>query len=110
MIAEILRIIESENSKRKRKSSAQNKKAKAVKKNLEKEVIKDLATIRGEKKVKKEAPLKPKSLDVLKVGDKVRLLDGKSVGSIDVIEKKKAIVNYGVFTTQVNLDQLELVK
>ena len=110
MIAEILRIIEYENSKRKRKSSAQNKKAKAVKKSLEKEVIKDLATIRGEKKVKKETPLKPKSLDVLKVGDKVRLLDGKSVGSIDMIEKKKAIVNYGVFTTQVNLDQLELVK
>ena len=73
-------------------------------------MIKDLATIRGEKKVKKETTLKPKSLDVLKVGDKVRLLDGKSVGSIDVIEKKKAIVNYGVFTTQVNLDQLELVK
>ena len=77
---------------------------------MEKEVIKDLATIRREKKVKKETPLKLKSLDVLKVGDKVRLLDGKSVGSIDVIEKKKAIVNYGVFTTQVNLDQLELVK
>ena len=110
MIAEILRIIEYENSKRKRKSSAQNKKAKAVKKSLEKEVIKDLVTIRGEKKVKKETPLKPKSLHVLKVGDKVRLLDGKSIGSIDVIEKKKAIVNYGVFTTQVNLDQLELVK
>ena len=110
MIAEILRIIESENSKRKRKSSAQNKKAKAVKKSLEKEVFKDLATIRGEKKVKKETTLKPKSLDVLKVGDKVRLLDGKSVGSIDAIEKKKAIVNYGIFTTQVNVDQLELVK
>ena len=110
MIAEILRLIEFENSKRKRKSSAQNKKAKAVKKSLEKEVIEDLATIREEKKVKKETPLKRKSLDILKVGDKVRLLDGKSVGSIDVIEKKKAIVNYGVFTTQVNLDQLELVK
>ena len=33
-----------------------------------------------------------------------------NVGSIDAIEKKKAIVNYGIFTTQVNIDQLELVK
>jgi len=110
MIAEILRLVESENSKRKRKSSAQTKKDNAVKKSLEKEVIKELVTIRREKKVKKEIPHKSKSIVVFKVGDKVRLLDGKSVGSIDAIEKKKAIVNYGIFTTQVNVDQLELVK
>ena len=29
---------------------------------------------------------------------------------IDAIEKQKAIVNYGAFTTQVSLDLLELVK
>jgi DNA mismatch repair protein MutS2 len=110
MIAEILRLIESENSKRKRKSSAQTKKAIAVKKSIENEVTKELVTIRKEKKIKKEAPAKPKSIVILKVGDKVRLFDGKSVGSIDAIEKKKAIVNYGIFTTQVNIDQLELVK
>lgn len=110
MIAEILRLIESENSKRKRKSSAQIKKAIAVKKSIENEVTKELVTIRKEKKIKKEAPPKPKSIVILKVGDKVRLFDGKSVGSIDAIEKKKAIVNYGIFTTQVNIDQLELVK
>ena len=110
MIAEILRLVESENSKRKRKSSAQTKKDNTVKKSLEKEVIKELVTIRREKKVKKEIPPKSKSIVMFKVGDKVRLLDGKSVGSIDAIEKKKAIVNYGIFTTQVNVDQLELVK
>jgi DNA mismatch repair protein MutS2 len=110
MIAEILRLIESENSKRKRKSSAQTKKAIAVKKSIENEVTKELVTIRKEKKIKKEAPPRPKSIVILKVGDKVRLFDGKSVGSIDAIEKKKAIVNYGIFTTQVNIDQLELVK
>ena len=110
MIAEILRLVESENSKRKRKSSAQTKKDNTVKKSLEKEVIKELVTIRREKKVKKGIPHKSKSIVVFKVGDKVRLLDGKSVGSIDAIEKKKAIVNYGIFTTQVNVDQLELVK
>ena len=110
MIAEILRLVESENSKRKRKSSAQTKKDNTVKKSLEKEVIKELVNIRREKKVKKEIPHKSKSIVVFKVGDKVRLLDGKSIGSIDAIEKKKAIVNYGIFTTQVNVDQLELVK
>ena len=44
---------------------------------------------------------------ILKVGDKVRLPDSISVGNIDSIEKNKAIVNYGTFTTQVNIDKLE---
>ena len=38
------------------------------------------------------------------------MFDGRSVGSIDSIEKNKAIVNYGVFKTKVNLDLLEFVK
>ena len=29
--------------------------------------------------------------------------------AIDAVEKNKATVNYGVFTTKVNLDQLEFV-
>jgi len=32
------------------------------------------------------------------------------VGTIDTLEKGKAVVNYGVFTTNVSVDQLELVE
>jgi DNA mismatch repair protein MutS2 len=46
----------------------------------------------------------------LNIGDKVRMFDGKAVGTIDTLEKKKAIVNYGIFTTQVNVEALELVE
>jgi DNA mismatch repair protein MutS2 len=38
------------------------------------------------------------------------MIDGKAVGTLDNIEKNKATVNYGVFTSKVNLDQLELVE
>jgi DNA mismatch repair protein MutS2 len=38
------------------------------------------------------------------------MIDGKAVGTIDSIEKNKAIVNYGIFTSQVNLDLLEMVE
>ena len=38
------------------------------------------------------------------------MMDGKAVGTLDSIEKKKATVNYGVFLSKVNLDQLELVE
>ena len=36
--------------------------------------------------------------------------DGRAVGTIDKLEKKKAVVNYGMFTTNVNIDLLELVE
>ena len=110
LIAELLRLVESENAKRKRKTAAQAKKEREVKKEVDKEVTQKLVKIRKEKKKNKAAASQPKPKPVvdLKVGDKVRMLDGKSVGSIDAIEKQKAIVNYGLFTTQVSLDQLEI--
>jgi DNA mismatch repair protein MutS2 len=38
------------------------------------------------------------------------MFDGKAVGSIDSIEKNKATVNYGIFTSKVSVDLLELVE
>ena len=66
--------------------------------------------IRKEKKEKKLKPVIEKPKPILKVGDRVRMLDGKSVGSIDKIEKNKAVVNYGLFTSKVSLDELEFVE
>ncbi len=110
LIADLLRLVESENAKRKRKNPAQAKKNREVKKEVAIEVNQKLVSIRKEKKKNKATitTSKPKPAVDLKVGDKVRILDGKSVGSIDAIEKQKAIVNYGLFTTQVSLDQLEI--
>lgn len=113
LIAELLRLVETENAKRKRFSAKKHKQAKEEKKQVEKEVLKKVVEVRKEKKkskavAKKESENKPRP--VFKVGDRVRMYDGKSVGSIDVIEKNKAVVNYGIFTTQVNLEALELVE
>ena len=109
LITELLRLVETENSKRKKKSSALTKKEKSEKKKVDLEVQQKIVAIRKEKKKKKLSPQpRPKVKVVLKVGDKVRIVDSKSVGTLDLIEKKKGIVNYGLFTTQVNLEQLEL--
>ena len=67
--------------------------------------------IRAEKKEKKLKAIpveKPKV--ALKVGDRVRMIDGKSIGTIDKIEKNKVIVNYGVFTSKVSMEELEYVQ
>jgi DNA mismatch repair protein MutS2 len=113
LVAELLRLVETENSKRKRLSVKKHKEAKATKKKVEKEVLEKVVKVRKEKKINKaEAQKKEanKPRPIFKVGDRVRMFDGKSVGSIDVIEKNKAVVNYGIFTTQINLEALELVE
>src|SRR6056300_78055 len=111
LIAELLRLVETENAKRKRKTAAVAKKDREQKKKLDEQVKKDLVKVRKEKKKqKKENKIVEKAKPKLAVGDQVRLFDGLSVGSIDAIEKQKAIVNYGAFTTQVSLDLLELVQ
>ena len=111
LIAELLKLVESENAKRKRKSSAVFKKERENKKILNEEVKKELVQVRKEKRKKsKENKISIIPRPELKIGDQVRLFDGRSVGSIDSIEKNKAVVNYGVFTTQVNIELLEFVE
>ena len=94
-----------------RKATAKETKVIAEKK---KEVIKEVTVqveeIRAEKKAKKVKEVVEKPKPILKVGDRVRMFDGKAVGSIDTIERNKATVNYGLFTSKVSLDLLELVE
>ena len=74
LIAELLRIVETENAKRKRKTKAIHKKEQQEKRTIKKEVADKVVVVREEKK------------------------------------KKKAIVNYGIFTTLVNVVALELLE
>ncbi|MCM8570081.1 DNA mismatch repair protein MutS [Gramella jeungdoensis] len=116
LIGEFLKMVEIENSKRKKEDKKKQKARKAKERQIKQEVQKKIQPIRQKKKeekkkeeeIKKQEANKPKAK--LKVGDRVRLEDGKAVGSIDSIEKGKAIVNYGMFTTSVGLEQLELVQ
>ncbi len=113
LINEFIKIVEVENSKRKKQSAKQRNIEKAKEQKVVKEVAEKVKLIREKKKeekkkIEKEAPQKPKV--ILKIGDRVRMLDGKSVGTIDTIEKGKAVVNYGIFTTNVAIDQLEFVE
>jgi DNA mismatch repair protein MutS2 len=105
--------VETENSKRKKKSAAVAKAERAKQEEVAREARKKAETIRKEKKAEKKKAIageKNKPLPVFKVGDRVRMKDGKAVGSIDTLEKKKAVINYGQFTTHVGLEQLELVE
>ncbi|MDO4881222.1 MAG: DNA mismatch repair protein MutS [Capnocytophaga sp.] len=116
LIAEFLKIVETENSKRKAKTREQKKKEEEAKKAIEQEVSKEIKVIREQKKTEKkikeitERKEKQQLQRALKIGDRVRIKDSKSVGTIDKIEKDKATINYGLFTTLVAISELELVQ
>ena len=113
LIGEFLKIVEIENSKRKKATVKEKKEKEIIQKITQEEVKVKVEEIR-EKKIeikqkKKEIELiKPKV--ILKIGDRVRMIDGKSVGTIDKIEKNKAVVNYGIFTSKVSMEELEFVQ
>jgi DNA mismatch repair protein MutS2 len=111
LIGEFLKMVEIENSKRKKLAPKEKKIKETQQKQIVAEVQEKVEAIRKEKKEKKlkEKPVeKPKA--VLKIGDRVRMTDGKAIGTLDAIEKNKATVNYGIFTSKVDLESLELVE
>ena len=111
LLDELMKLVMVENSKRKKIAPKAKKAVKAKEKQVVQEVEKKVAVIRKRKKKEKEEAKKvpPKPKVALKIGDRVRMIDGRSIGTIDTIEKKKAIVNYGMFTTNVSLEELEKV-
>ena len=109
LIGEFLKVVEIENSKRKKISAKEKKIKEVVVKQVIAEVNVKVEEIRTEKKENKiKAKLVPEKPDViLKVGDRVRMKDGKAIGTIEKIEKNKVSVNYGVFISKTNLESLK---
>ncbi|WP_460218977.1 endonuclease MutS2 [Psychroserpens sp. MEBiC05023] len=111
LMAELFKLVQIENSKRKKISAKQKRVEKAKQTQIKKEAEEKVAVIRKNKKSAKKKDVKPEQpKPILKIGDRVRMHDGKAIGSIDNLEKGKAIVNYGLFTTNVSVDLLELVE
>ncbi|WP_396173422.1 DNA mismatch repair protein MutS [Flavobacterium sp.] len=113
LIGEFLKLVEIENSKRKKATVKEKIEKEIIKKQIVEEVTVKVEEIRQVKKEKKVKALKAeadKPKVALKIGDRVRMIDGKAVGTLDVIEKNKATVNYGVFTSKVSIEALELVE
>jgi len=111
LMAELFKLVQIENSKRKKVSVKQKKQTKAKEIQVKKEADVKVEIIRKKKKeAKKKAVVPEKIKPILKIGDRVRMHDGRAIGSIDKIEKGKAVVNYGIFTTNVNIAMLEFVE
>jgi DNA mismatch repair protein MutS2 len=112
LLDDLMKMVMVENSKRKKVATKKKKVEKAKAEKVLKEVAVKVEVIRERKKKEKAEAQKatpPKPKVTLKVGDRVRMIDGKAIGTIDTLEKNKAVVNYGVFTTNVSITQIEKV-
>ena len=111
LMGELFKVVQIENSKRKKVTAKQKKVIKAKETQVKQEAEKKVNIIRKKKKIAKQKAIEePKPKAIIRLGDRVRMHDGRAIGTIDKIEKNKAVVNYGMFTTNVSLDQLELVE
>lgn len=77
---------------------------------IEKEVLKEVEVIK-EVKIEEE---KEKARYIenyqFQMGDVVRIIDGWAQGTVEKVEKKKILINYGTFTSLTPKEQVELVK
>jgi DNA mismatch repair protein MutS2 len=113
VIGEFLKIIEIENSKRKKTTAKEKKTIEVIQKQVIEEVkvkVEEIRQVKKEKKIKAQKVAAEQPKVILKVGDRVRMIDGKSIGTLDKIEKNKAVVNYGIFTSKVSIDALVYVQ
>ena len=113
MLDELFKVVQIENSKRAKQSAKEKRAQKARETRIKQEAEKKVEVIREKKKELKQKEVqleKEKPKVTLKIGDRVRLPDGRAVGTIHNIEKGKAIVDYGMFTTNVDVETLELVQ
>ena len=111
LMSNFMKIVEKEKAKKLQNSKKERKKQHNKQKQTQQEVSKKVDKIREKKKTKeKSAPEKPeKPKPVIKVKDRVKMEDGKAVGTVEAFKKEKAVVNYGAFTTTVSPNQLEKV-
>ncbi|MBL4643747.1 MAG: DNA mismatch repair protein MutS [Flavobacteriaceae bacterium] len=94
----------------KRKDKRDIIKKQEVVKQIEKEVLQKVVEVRKEKKIEEKKEATARANYAYKINDRVRLIDGNAVGTIDKIEKKNVFINYGFFTTKAKLEQIELVE
>ena len=108
LIANFLKIVEMENSKKTKEVQTLKKIEKIIEKEVKRELKDNAVEISKQKEVieQKEKAATQKKIDALKVGDRVKIHGSSSVGTIDKIKKDTVFVNYGLFTTQINVNEV----
>ena len=108
LVTNFLKIVEMENSKKTKEVQQYKKIEKIIEKEVKRELKENATEISKQKEVleQKEKAETKKKIENLKVGDRVKIHGSASVGTIDKIKKDTVFVNYGIFTTQINVNEV----
>ena len=108
LINNFLKIVEMENSKKTKEIQQYKKIEKLIEKEVKRELKENSEEISKQKEIieQKEKAATQKKIEALKVGDRVKIHGSSSVGTIDKIKKEIVFVNYGLFTTQINVNEV----
>ncbi len=111
LLSEFLKLAESEGVKKVKIDPSLKEKQRII----EKEVKKDLKNsskkieIDKIKLIEEEKKEVQQKKDNIKIGNRVRIVGSSSIGTIEKIERKYALVNYGKFITKIDLKELVVV-
>ena len=113
IVKEFIKILEQEKFRKNQNTEKiEAEKLKVVKRKVTQELKKEsvIQTITETQEKIQERERKERAL-WLKVGQRVRIIGSTSIGTIEKIDSKtnKAMINYGLFKTQISTDELERV-
>lgn len=111
LINNFIKWVEIENSKKTKPNTIENKKKKITQKEVQKELNKNKKSIeKAQEKIqeKKEKEIK-KSIEQLKIGDRVKMKDSSSIGTIENIQNKTVTINYGQFLAKISIFDVQKI-
>lgn len=105
LIDQFLKWIEMENAKKRQMSPDERKKEKIIANEIRKDLKKHKKTIQQQqfKIIEKKNIAAQKLIEQLKVGDRVKIKDSQSIGTILEIKNGTVTINYGQFTTKISI-------
>ncbi|ADQ81754.1 DNA mismatch repair protein MutS [Riemerella anatipestifer] len=110
LVKDFVKILEQEKYRKLGSDKDESKKLQVIKRKITQQLKRKEVKEKIEETNQKLEEKKQKERAVwLKVGQRVRITGSTSVGTIESISKNKVTVNYGLFKTQINPDELERV-
>lgn len=110
IVKDFVKILEQEKYKNLETDKTEAKKLQVIKRKITQQLKKEEIKEKIEHtQTKLEERKKEERAVWMKIGQKVRILGSTSVGTIEEIKKNKVVVNYGIFKTTIDGDELERV-
>lgn len=110
VVKDFVKILEQEKYKKLETHKNENKRLQIIKRKITQQLKReDIREKIAKTNEKVEEKRKEERAIWLKIGQRVRIVGGTSVGTIEKLSKNKAIINYGTFKTTIDTDELERI-